>query len=233
MFALGTVTTAGQMYASRKLTGSSRVWWPQHGAEARAILLAGLALASLQGSLMVEPAMAKAILSALDGPESAAAMQLGFTLTRLALVAAMAPTATILVGVSRWRDSQPERIGGLVRNAAYASLALALVLATVMLAAGPYMAKAWLGIDVPGIGVAIRGLSGVAVVTITVWLFTQTLLGHGNTKPVTLRLVAGTAVSLLGMVALAPVARIAGVIGGLAGWRPGGGRAARSDRWRV
>lgn len=213
MFALGIVTTAGQMYASRKLTGSSRVWWPQHGAEARAILLAGLALASLQGSLMVEPAMAKAILSALDGPESAAAMQLGFTLTRLALVAAMAPTATILVGVSEWRDSQPERIGGLVRNAAYASLALALVLATVMLAAGPYMAKAWLGIDVPGIGVAIRGLSGVAVVTITVWLFTQTLLGHGNTKPVTLRLVAGTAVSLLGMVALAPVAGIAGVIG--------------------
>jgi O-antigen/teichoic acid export membrane protein len=213
MFALGIVTTAGQMYASRKLTGTARVWLPEHGPHARAILLAGLALATLQGSLMIEPAMAKAIVSALDGPESAAAMQLGFTVTRLALVAAMAPTATILVGVSEWRDTQPERIAGLVRNAAHASLALALVLATVMLASGPYMAQAWLGIDVPGIGVAIRGLSGVAVVTITVWLFTQTLLGHGNTKPVTLRLLAGTVVSLAGMAALAPVAGIPGVIG--------------------
>ncbi len=176
------------------------------------MLLAGLALATLQASLLVEPAAAKAVLSALDGPESAAAVQLGYMVTRLALLAAMAPVAAILVGVSEWQVSQPERIAGLVRHAALASLALVAVLASVMLAAGPYMAKAWLGIDVQGIGVAIRGLSVVAIAMIVVWLFTQTLLGHGNTRSVTTRLAVGTGVSLLGMVALAPVLGLAGTI---------------------
>lgn len=160
----------------------------------------------MQASLLIEPAAAKALLSAFDGSESAAAMQLGFTVTRMALIAAMAPTAAILVGVAEWRDSQPERIAGLVRNASYASLALVAVLAAVMLATGPYVAEAWLGISVPGIGVAIRGLSVVAILTITVWLFTQTLLGHGNTRAVTLRLAIGTAVALAGMAVGAPSA---------------------------
>ena len=112
MFALGTVTTAGQMYASRKLTGSSRCGGRSMGPRRGRSCSPGWPQASLQGSLMVEPAMAKAILSALDGPESAAAMQLGFTLTRLALVAAMAPTATILVGVSGGATASPSASAG-------------------------------------------------------------------------------------------------------------------------
>ena len=212
LYALGITTLIGQMFAARHLTGTSRVWLPLRPRSVRGMLLAGLALATLQASLLVEPAAAKAVLSALDGPESAAAVQLGYMVTRLALLAAMAPVAAILVGVSEWQVSQPERIAGLVRHAALASLALVAVLASVMLAAGPYMAKAWLGIDVQGIGVAIRGLSVVAIAMIVVWLFTQTLLGHGNTRSVTTRLAIGTGVSLLGMVALAPVLGLAGTI---------------------
>ncbi len=212
MFALGIVTLAGHMKSSARLTGTRSIWLPARPVDQRRLLVAGLALASLQASLLVEPAAAKAILSALDGPESAAAMQLGFTVTRLALIAAMAPTAAILVGVSEWRETQPERIAGLVRNAALASLALVAVLAAVMLAAGPYMAEAWLGISVPGIGVAIRGLSVVAIATIVVWLFTQTLLGHGNTRAVTTRLLIGSGVAIAGMAVGAPAAGLAGVI---------------------
>lgn len=212
LFALGLVTTAGHMITSRRLVGTAAVWLPARPSAARRFLLAGIALASLQASLLVEPAAAKAILSAVDGPESAAAMQLGFTVTRLALIAAMAPTAAILVGVSEWRESQPERIAGLVRHASLASLAFVGVLAAVMLATGPYVADAWLGIDVPGIGVAIRGLSVVAVITIVSWLFTQTLLGHGNTRAVTIRLLIGTVIALTGMLVLAASTGIAGVI---------------------
>jgi O-antigen/teichoic acid export membrane protein len=212
LFALGLSTMAGHMVTSRRLVGTSRVWLPARPDAARPFLLAGLALASLQASLLIEPAAAKAILSAVDGSESAAAMQLGFTVTRMALIAAMAPTAAILVGVSEWRESQPERIAGLVRQASLASLAFVGVLAVVMLASGPYVADAWLGISVPGIGVAIRGLSAVAVITIVSWLFTQTLLGHGNTKSVTIRLFVGSAVALAGMLLLAPAFGIAGVV---------------------
>jgi O-antigen/teichoic acid export membrane protein len=212
MWVLGAVTVVGHMHNAERLTGTRAVWRPERAADGRRLLLAGLSLASLQAALLVEPAVAKAVLSALDGPESAAAMQLGFTVTRLALVAATAPTAAILVGVAEWRDTQPERITSLVRNASYASLALVSVMSAVMLAAGPYVAEAWLGIAVPGIGTAIRGLSAVAVMTITVWLLTQTLLGHGNTRAVTLRLAAGTAVSLAGMAVGAPLAGIPGVI---------------------
>lgn len=86
------------------------------------------------------------------------------------------------------------------------------VLAAVMLATGPYVAEAWLGISVPGIGVAIRTLSVVTIATIVAWLFTQTLLGHGNTRPVTVRLALGTAVSLIGMVLAAPTVGLAGVV---------------------
>lgn len=209
---LGLVTTAGHMVTTRRLTGSRAVWLPVRPEHARTLMLAALALASMQASLLVEPAAAKALLSAFDGPESAAAMQLGFTVTRMALIAAMAPTATILVGVSEWRDTQPERIVGLVRNASYASLALVGVLAVVMLATGPYVADAWLGQDVPGLGLAIRALSPVAVLTIVVWLFTQTLLGHGNTRAVTLRLLLGTVVALSLMAVAAPTVGIGGVI---------------------
>ena len=209
---LGVVTTAGHMVSTRRLTGTRSVWLPMRPEGARTLLLASLALASMQASLLVEPAAAKALLSAFDGPESAAAMQLGFTVTRMALIAAMAPTATILVGVSEWRDSQPERIVGLVRNASYASLALVGVLAVVMLATGPYVADAWLGQDVPGLGLAIRALSPVAVLTIVVWLFTQTLLGHGNTKAVALRLLSGTVVALALMALTAATFGLAGVI---------------------
>lgn len=212
LIVLGLVTTAGHMRTTRRLTGTSTVWLPMRPDRVRALLLASLALASMQASLLVEPAAAKALLSAFDGPESAAAMQLAFTVTRLALVAAMAPTATILVGVSEWRDSQPERIVGLVRNASYASLALVGVLAVVMLATGPYVADAWLGQNVPGLGLAIRALSPVAVLTIVVWLFTQTLLGHGNTRPVTLRLLTGSVVALALMAMAAPTVGIGGVI---------------------
>lgn len=212
MWVLGLVTLAGHLRNSRRLTGTRTVWRPLRPAESRALLVGGLALASMQASLLIEPAAAKALLSAFDGSESAAAMQLGFTVTRMALIAAMAPTAAILVGVAEWRDSQPERIAGLVRNASYASLALVAVLAAVMLATGPYVAEAWLGISVPGIGVAIRGLSVVAILTITVWLFTQTLLGHGNTRAVTLRLAIGTAVALAGMAVGAPLGGLVGVI---------------------
>lgn len=212
LYALGITTLIGQMFASHHLTGTSRVWLPLRPRSVRAMLLTGLALATLQASLLIEPAAAKAVLSALDGPESAAAVQLGYMVTRLAVLAAMAPVAAILVGVSEWRETQPERIAGLVRHAALASLALVAVLATVMLASGPYMAKAWLGITVPGIGVAIRGLSVVAIAMIVVWLFTQTLLGHGNTRSVTTRLAIGSGVSLLGMVALAPAFGLAGTI---------------------
>ena len=209
---LGVVTTAGHMVSTRRLTGTRSVWLPMRPEGARTLLLASLALASMQASLLVEPAAAKALLSAFDGPESAAAMQLGVTVTRMALIAAMAPTATILVGVSEWRDSQPERIVGLVRNASYASLALVGVLAVVMLATGPYVADAWLGQDVPGLGLAIRALSPVAVLTIVVWLFTQTLLGHGNTKAVALRLLSGTVVALALMALTAATFGLAGVI---------------------
>lgn len=214
MFALGLATTAGHLRATRRFTGTAAIWRPQRlpAVDARAIAVAAVALASMQASLLIEPAAAKALLSALSGPESAAAMQLGFTVTRLALLAAMAPTAAILVGVSEWRKTQPDRILGLVRHASLASLALVGVLAAVMLASGPYMAQAWLGIEVPGIGVAIRGLSVVAVGTIVVWLFSQTLLGHGNTRPVTIRLVVGSGVALTGMAVGAPLAGIAGVI---------------------
>lgn len=212
MWALGVVTLIGHLRNARHLTGTTAVWRPQRAADARALMIGGFALASLQASLLVEPAVAKAVLSAWDGPEAAAAMQLGFTVSRMALVAAMAPTAAILVGVSEWRDTQPERIAGLVRNASYASLALVSVLAAVMLATGPYVAEAWLGITVPGIGVAIRTLSVVTIATIVVWLFTQTLLGHGNTRPVTVRLAVGTAVSLVGMVVAAPTVGLAGVV---------------------
>lgn len=212
MWALGVVTLIGHMYTARKLTGTAAVWLPALPSHPRRLLMTAAALASLQASLMIEPAAAKAILSAFDGPESAAAMQLGFTVTRLALIAAMAPTAAILVGVSEWRTTQPERIGGLVRTATYASLALVAVMATVMLAAGPYVAQAWLGLSVPGIGVAVRGLSVVAVTTIVVWLFTQSLLGHGNTKTVAWRLLTGTAVALAGMAATAVPFGLAGVI---------------------
>ncbi len=45
-----------------------------------------------------------------------------------------------------------------------------------------------------------------------VWLFTQTLLGHGNTRAVTVRLVIGTGVALVGMAIGAPTAGLAGVI---------------------
>ncbi len=212
MWALGVVTLAGHLRNAARLTGTRAVWLPQRARDGRALLFGGLALASMQASLLVEPAAAKALLSAFDGSESAAAMQLGFTVTRMALIAAMAPTAAILVGVAEWRDSQPERIAGLVRNASYASLALVAVLATVMLATGPYVAEAWLGLAVPGIGVAIRGLSVVAILTITVWLFTQTLLGHGNTRAVTGRLAVGAGVALVGMAVGAPLAGLAGVI---------------------
>lgn len=209
---LGVVTTIGHMITTRRLTGTALVWAPSWPDQPRTLLVAGLALASLQASLLVEPAAAKAVLSALDGPESAAAMQLGFTVTRLALIAAMAPTSAILVGVSEWRDQQAERIAPLVRQASLASLALVSVLAAVMLASGPYVAEAWLGIDVPGIGVAIRGLSVVAIATIVVWLFTQTLLGHGNTRAVTWRLLAGSGSALVLMALLAPGFGLAGVI---------------------
>ena len=214
MFALGIATTLGHMRATRRFTGTTTIWRPQRlpRAAARAIAISAAALASMQASLLIELAVAKALLSALDGPEAAAAMQLGFTVTRLALIAAMAPTAAILVGVSEWREHQSDRILGLVRNASLASLALVGVLAAVMLASGPYLAEAWLGIEVPGIGVAIRGLSVVAVATIVVWLFTQTLLGHGNTRAVTVRLVIGTGVALVGMAIGAPTAGLAGVI---------------------
>jgi len=215
LFALGIATTVGHMITSRHLVGTASVWLPTKPAEAKPFLLAGLALATMQASLLVEPAAAKAILSAVEGPETAAAMQLGFTVTRLALMAAMAPTAAILVGVTEWRQSQPERIGGLVRHASMASLALVGVLAAVMIATGPYVADAWLGIDVPGVGTAIRGLSVVAIITIVVWLFTQTLLGHGNTREVTLRLLAGSIVALVVMVAAARPFGIVGVIAGL------------------
>lgn len=212
LFALGIVTTAGHMVTSRRLVHTRRIWLPVRPTGIRTFLVAGLALASLQASLLVEPAVAKAILSAVDGPETAAAMQLGFTVTRLALIAAMAPTAAILVGVSEWRESQPERIAGLVRNASLASLAFVAVLASVMLATGPYVADAWLGIQVPGIGVAVRGLSVVAIITIISWLFTQTLLGHGNTRAVTVRLLLGSLVALIGMALAAPRWGLAGVI---------------------
>ena len=212
LVALGLVTTVGHMLTSRRLTATRSIWLPTRPDRWRALLLAALALASMQASLLIEPAAAKALLSAFDGPESAAAMQLGFTVTRMALIAAMAPTATILVGVSEWRGSQPERIAGLVRNASYASLALVGVLAVVMLATGPYVADAWLGQDVPGLGLAIRALSPVAMLTIVVWLFTQTLLGHGNTRAVALRLLAGSAVALVLMAIAAPTSGIGGVI---------------------
>ncbi len=212
MWVLGAVTLIGHLRNALRLTGTRAVWRPLRPADSRKLLVGGLALASMQASLLVEPAAAKALLSAFDGSESAAAMQLGFTVTRMALIAAMAPTAAILVGVAEWRDSQPERIAGLVRNASFASLALVAVLATVMLATGPYMAEAWLGISVPGVGVAIRGLSVVAIMTITVWLFTQTLLGHGNTRAVTVRLATGTGVALVGMAIGAPLGGLIGVI---------------------
>jgi O-antigen/teichoic acid export membrane protein len=212
LWTLGVVTLAGHMRNARRLTGTRRVWRPRHRPGARSLLVAGLALATMQASLLVEPAVAKALLSAFDGPEAAAAMQLGFTVSRMALVAAMAPTAAILVGVAEWRDSQPERVAGLVRNASYASLALVSVLAAVMLATGPYVAAAWLGVDVPGIGVAIRTLSVVTIATIVVWLFSQTLLGFGHTRPVTIRLAIGTAVALAGMAAAAPVVGLPGVV---------------------
>jgi O-antigen/teichoic acid export membrane protein len=212
MLALGVSTTVGHMWVARRLTGTAGIWLPRRGTRWRTLTMASLALASLQASLMIEPAAAKALLSAFDSPESAAAMQLGFTVTRLALIAAMAPTAAILVGVSEWRERQPERIPSLVRNASYASLALVGVLAAVMLAAGPYVADAWLGIAVPGIGVAIRGLAVVGIATIVVWLFTQTLLGHGNTRAVSIRLLSGSAVALVGMAATAATLGLVGVI---------------------
>lgn len=212
LWALGAVTLVGHMRNARRLTGTRQVWRPQHLPGAMAVLVSGLALATMQAALLVEPAVAKALLAAFDGAEAAAAMQLGFTVSRMALVAAMAPTAAILVGVAEWRDTQPERVAGLVRNASYASLALVSVLAAVMLATGPYVAAAWLGVAVPGIGVAIRTLSVVTIATIVVWLFSQTLLGFGHTRPVTVRLAIGTAVSLAGMAVMAPLAGLPGVV---------------------
>ena len=115
-----------------------------------------------------------------------------------------------------------------MRNASYASLALVAVLAAVMLATGPYVAAAWLGVHVPGIGVAIRTLSVVTIATIVVAVHPDAV-GHGNTRSVTVRLAIGTCVSLTGMAVAAPIAGLPGG-GGLLRRRGGVGSAAVAHR---
>ena len=100
MWALGVVTMVLHLRNAVRLTGDRRVGLPQRAPRRPddADLRPGAGLP--QASLLVEPAVAKFVLSAFDGSEAAAAMQLGFTVSRMALVAAMAPTAAILVGVA-------------------------------------------------------------------------------------------------------------------------------------
>lgn len=212
MIVMGLTSAVCQMVVTRHLTGTALIWLPRRTRGLTAMLLAGVALGSMQISLLVEPAFAKVVLSACCGSESAAAVQLGYTVTRLGLVAVLAPTTTILVAVAEWRERQPERIPNLVRQAAFVSMGLVCVIAATLLMSGPYLAEAWLGTSVPGIGIAIRGLALVSVVTIISWLFTQTLLGHGNTRGVSIRLAIGSVTAMALMIPVASQFGLAGVI---------------------
>jgi O-antigen/teichoic acid export membrane protein len=203
-------STLGFMYFTRRVTGTRRIWTPLPSAGWSRLLLAALALAWLEASLMLEPAVSKAVLAAVDGTDLSAAYQVASSVTRVGLIAAIAPTGALLVGVAEWRVQQPQRIRALVRHTSMVSLGIVGVVSGVLFALGPYLADEWLGTAIPGVGPAIRGLSLVAVATQVVWLFSKTLLGHGNTKVVTICLVAGTGVSLLLMV---PGARMLGIIG--------------------
>lgn len=224
----GSITAAvGFMYFARRLTGSAMVWIPVRSPGWGRAAATGLALASLEASLIVEPAASKLVLSVFDGTDSAAAYQLGSSVTRVGLIAAIAPTSALLVGIAEWRVKSPDRVATLIRHATSVSLGVVSVMTIVLVSLGPYLADAWLGISVPGVGTAIRGLSLVAVATQVVWLLSKVLLGFGHTRAVTACLIIGSVVALVLMVPGGAAMGMPGVIGAsligalAAAWRLG------------
>ncbi|MDQ1247071.1 MAG: hypothetical protein QG597_1441, partial [Actinomycetota bacterium] len=67
MIVMGLTSAVCQMAVTRHLTGTASIWLPRRTRGLTAMLLAGVALGSMQISLLVEPAFAKVVLSACCG----------------------------------------------------------------------------------------------------------------------------------------------------------------------